>query len=117
MSLFVAGAAFGDVGVSSFVADAVFGEVAVSLLVAGSAFCKIWNDSRVAKCFLAFKMHVLSAKSNLSGRAGQICRAVFGEVDVILVPLFVADLWCVYACVCRVCVCLCLCTMPVNKHT
>ena len=109
MSLFVAGAAFGDVGVSSFVADAVFGEVAVSLLVAGSAFCKIWNDSRVAKCFLAFKMHVLSAKSNLSGRAGQICRAVFGEVDVILVCHFSWQTCGVCMRVCVVCVCVCVC--------
>ena len=36
MSLFVAGAAFGEVHVSLFVAGAVFGE--------------IWNDSRSAKC-------------------------------------------------------------------
>ena len=36
MSLFVAGAAFGEVEVSLFVAGAVFGE--------------IWNDSRSAKC-------------------------------------------------------------------
>ena len=61
----MAGAAFGDVGVSSFAAGAVFGEVAVSLLVAGAAFGKIWNDSRVAKWFFAFKMHVLSAKSKI----------------------------------------------------
>ena len=36
MLLFVAGAAFGDVGLSLFVAGAVFGE--------------IWVDSRSAKC-------------------------------------------------------------------
>ena len=36
MSLFAAGAAFGEVHVSLFVAGAVFGE--------------IWNDSRSAKC-------------------------------------------------------------------
>ena len=29
---------------------AVFGEVAVSLFVAGAAFGEIWNDSRSAKC-------------------------------------------------------------------
>ena len=46
MSLFVAGAAFGEVHVSLFVAGAVFGEVQVSLFVAGAGFAEIWNDSR-----------------------------------------------------------------------
>ena len=50
MSLFVAGAAFGEVQVSLFVAGAVFGEVQVSLFVAGAVFGEIWNDSRSAKC-------------------------------------------------------------------
>ena len=50
MSLFVAGAAFGEVQVSLFVAGAVFGEVEVSLFVAGAVFGEIWNDSRSAKC-------------------------------------------------------------------
>ena len=50
MSLFVAGAAFGEVEVSLFVAGAVFGEVEVSLFVAGAVFGEIWNDSRSAKC-------------------------------------------------------------------
>ena len=40
MSLFVAGALFGDVQVSLFVAGAVFGEVQVSLFVAGAACVK-----------------------------------------------------------------------------
>ena len=51
MSLFVAGAVFGEVQVSLFVAGAVFGEVEVSLFVAGAVFGEIWNDSRSAKCF------------------------------------------------------------------
>ena len=38
VSLFVAGAAFGEVHVSLFVAGAAFGEVHVSLFVAGAAF-------------------------------------------------------------------------------
>ena len=81
MSLFVAGAAFGDVGVSSFVAGAVFGEVAVSLLVAGAAFGKIWIDSLVANVFcIQDACHVLSAKSNLSGRAGQIILASWSDL-------------------------------------
>ena len=50
MSLFVAGAAFGEVHVSLFVAGAVFGEVEVSLFVAGAVFGEILNDSRSAKC-------------------------------------------------------------------
>ena len=50
MSLFVAGAVFGEVQVSLFAAGAVFGEVQVSLFVAGAVFGEIWNDSRSAKC-------------------------------------------------------------------
>ena len=41
MSLFVAGAAFGEVHVSLFLAGAVFGEVQVSLFVAGAVFVKL----------------------------------------------------------------------------
>ena len=43
MSLFVAGAAFGDLGVSLFVAGAVFGDLGVSLFVAGAVFGEIWE--------------------------------------------------------------------------
>ena len=43
VSLFVAGAAFGEVHVS------LFGEVHVSLFVAGAACGEIWNDSRSGK--------------------------------------------------------------------
>ena len=51
MSLFVAGAVFGDLGVSFFVAGAVFGET--------------WVDSRSAKCCnFQYKMRLRSAKSN-----------------------------------------------------
>ena len=49
VSLFVAGAAFGEVHVSLFVAGAAFGEVHVSLFVAGAACGEIWNDSRSGK--------------------------------------------------------------------
>ena len=64
-SLFVAGAVFGEVGLSLFVAGAVLGEVALctmifvagavfrevalSLFVAGAVFGEIWNDCRSAK--------------------------------------------------------------------
>ena len=51
VSLFVAGAAFGDVAVSLFVARAVFGDLGVSLFVAGAVFGEIWVDSRSAKCY------------------------------------------------------------------
>ena len=51
----MAGAAFGDLGVSLFVAGAVFGE--------------IWVDSRSAKCCnFQSKMRLRSAKSNLGER-------------------------------------------------
>ena len=41
VSLFVAGAVFGEVQVSLFVAGAVFGEVQVSLFVAGAVLDEI----------------------------------------------------------------------------
>ena len=57
MSLFVAGAVFGDVEVTLFFAGAVFGE--------------IWNDSRSAKCCIfQYKMLVVGVKSNLGCEAG-----------------------------------------------
>ena len=53
----MAGTAFGDLGVSLFVAGAVFGE--------------IWADSRSAKCCnFHYKTRLRSAKSNLGERAG-----------------------------------------------
>ena len=85
MSLFVAGATFGDVGASRFVAGAAFGDVRMSLFVAGAAFCdvgaslfvagaafgEIWVDSRSSKCCnLESKMRLRSAKSNLRQGAG-----------------------------------------------
>ena len=81
MSLFVAGALFGDVQVSLFVAGALFGDVQVSLFVAGAVFGEvfvagavfgeIWNDSRSAKCCIfQYKMLVVVLKSNLGCEAG-----------------------------------------------
>ena len=46
----LAGAVFGDLGVSLFVAGAAFGDVGVSLFVAGAVFGEIWVDSRSVKC-------------------------------------------------------------------
>ena len=67
----MAGAVFGDVGVSLFVAGAAFGDVGVSLVVAGTVFGEIWVDSRSEKCCnFQYKMRLRSAKSNLSERAG-----------------------------------------------
>ena len=56
---------------SLFVAGAVFGEVEVSLFVAGAVFGEIWNDSRSAKCCIfQYKMLVVGVKSNLGCEAG-----------------------------------------------
>ena len=74
VSLFVAGAAFGEFGsisVSLFVAGAVFGDVELALFVAGAVFDEIWNDSRSAKCCnFQYKMLVVGVKSNLGCEAG-----------------------------------------------
>ena len=52
-------------------AGAVFGEVEVSLFVAGAVFGEIWNDSRSAKrCIFEYKMPVVGVKSNLGCEAG-----------------------------------------------
>ena len=52
-------------------AGTVFGEVQVSLFVAGAAFGEIWNDSRSAKCCIfQYKMLVVGMKSNLGCEAG-----------------------------------------------
>ena len=56
---------------SLFVAGAVFGEVRVSLFVAGAVFGEIWNDSRSAKCCnFQYKMLVVGVKGNLGCEAG-----------------------------------------------
>ena len=69
--LFVAGAVFGDLGVSLLVAGAALGDVGVSLFVAGTAFGEKWIDSRSAKCCnFQYKMRLQSAKSNLGEWAG-----------------------------------------------
>ena len=71
VSLFVTGAVFGDLGVSFFVAGAAFGDLGVSFFVAGAVFGEIWVDSRSAKCCnFQYKMRLRSAKSNLGERAG-----------------------------------------------
>ena len=52
-------------------AGAVFGEVRVSLFVAGAVFGEIWNDSRSAKCYIfQYKMLVVGVKGNLGCEAG-----------------------------------------------
>ena len=68
---FVAGAVFGDLGVSLFVLGAALGDVGVSLFVAGTVFGEIWVDSRsVKRCNFQYKMRLRSAKSNLAEWAG-----------------------------------------------
>ena len=80
MSLFVAGAAFGDLGVSLFMAGAVFGDLGVSLFAAGAVFGEIWVDSRSTICCnFQYKMRLQSSKSNLVERAGARWRSVFGS--------------------------------------
>ena len=52
-------------------AGAAFGEVQVSLFVAGAVFGEIWNDSRSAKCCIfQYKMLVVGVKGNLGCEAG-----------------------------------------------
>ena len=52
-------------------AGAILGEVQVSLFVAGAVFGEIWNDSRSAKCCIyQYKMLVVGVKSNLGREAG-----------------------------------------------
>ena len=52
-------------------AGTVFGEVQVSLFVAGAAFGEIWNDIRSAKCCIfQNKMLVVVVESNLGCEAG-----------------------------------------------
>ena len=73
VSLFVAGAVFGDLGVSLFVAGAVFGDLGVSLFVAGAVFGEIWVDSRSAKCCnFQYKMRCRGGKSKLCERTGSV---------------------------------------------
>ena len=55
----------------TFREGAVFGEVQVSLFVAGAVFGEIWNDSQSAKCCIfQYKMLVAGVKSNLGCEAG-----------------------------------------------
>ena len=51
-------------------AGAVFGDLGVSLFVAGAVFGEMWIDSRSAKyCNFQYKLRLRRAKSNLSERA------------------------------------------------
>ena len=52
-------------------AGAVFGEVGVSLFVAGAAFCEILIDSRSALCCIfPYKMRLEDGTSKVSEAAG-----------------------------------------------
>ena len=74
----MAGAAFGDVGVSVslagatlFVARAALGDLGASVFVAGAAFGEILRNSRSAKrCIFQYKIRFQSTKSNFGKRAG-----------------------------------------------
>ena len=69
----MAGAVFGDLGVSLFVAGAVFGDP-------GAVFGEIWVDSRSAKCCnFQYKCVAEGGKvSSANGRV-QFCNFMFGS--------------------------------------
>ena len=70
-------------------AGAVFGEVEVSLFVAGAAFGEIWNDSRSAKCCIfQYKMLVVGVKSNLGCEAGCVVTVSFSDHSRIILGSF-----------------------------
>ena len=69
-------------------AGAVFGDLGVSFFVAGAVFSEIWNDSRTAKCCIfQYKMLAVSMTSNLGCEAGcgltvscsDCCRIILGS--------------------------------------
>ena len=72
VSLFVAGAAFGDVGVSLFVAGAVFGDVGVSLFVAGAVFGEIWVDIAGARNVVIFNTKCVSEARKVTSANGRV---------------------------------------------
>ena len=54
-------------------AGAVFGDLGVSLFVAGAAFGEIWVDRRSAKrCNFPYKMRCRGGKSKLGEQAGSV---------------------------------------------
>ena len=65
MSLFVAGAAFGEVHVSLFVAGAVFGEVQVLLFVAGAVFGEVEVSLFVAGAVYSVKFGMIAGARNV----------------------------------------------------
>ena len=70
-------------------AGAVLGEVEVSLFVAGAVFGEIWNDSRSAKCCIfQYKMLVVGVKSNLGCEAGCGVTVSFSDHSRILLGSF-----------------------------
>ncbi len=71
-------------------ASTVFGEVQLSLFVAGAAFGEFWNESRSAKCCMfQQKMLVVSAKSNLGCKAGNDGSSVFENIFEIMEHYFI----------------------------
>ena len=65
-------------------AGAVFGDLGVSLFVAGAVFGEIWVDSRSAKCCnFQYKMRCRGGKSKLCERTGSVLqfhgRIMFGS--------------------------------------
>ena len=70
-------------------AGAVFGDVELSLFVAGAVFGEIWNDSRSAKCCIfQYKMLVVGVQSNLACEAGCGVTVSFSDHSRILLGSF-----------------------------
>ena len=70
-------------------AGAVFGDVELSLFVAGAVFGEIWNDSRSTKCCIfQYKMLVVGVKSNLACEAGCGVTVSFSDHSRILLGSF-----------------------------
>ena len=90
MSLFVAGAIFGEVGVSLFVAGAIFGEVGVTFSWQSQHFVKFWEIAGApnvvffhAKC--VSKMgRVRWRKRRAQCEMTILCSDMFGYVRIML---------------------------------
>ena len=59
VSLFVAGAAFGDVQVSLFLAGAALGDVQVSLFVAGAVLGEVQVSLFILQCHFSWQVQYL----------------------------------------------------------
>ena len=66
-------------------AGAVFGDLAVSLFVAGAVFGEIWVDSRSARCCnFQYKMRCRGGKSKLCERTGSGLQSCSDHVRIMV---------------------------------